>query len=416
MSNIFSVYKIKYFFIPVLLTGFIATCITKNILANSYYQSGPETIGLFFPPLLCTLFMYFTGKEYGFNKKIIASTLLLFFLTYLPFGMLLLKEVKPVPGDDFDFYFKYAQNMVTNKTLWGGDQIRFPNESKTYITQPGYRYFVALELLIFQKLYRFVSILNIGFFIFTIGFFFKIINLLSNNRKLKIMLSSLIILSVPYATKNILMGLPEWLTIILLIYFSWFYFVKKQPVIAFIVLAFIPFLRQNLLPPVIMALLIHCITQNMNYKIILYFILILLLPVYHNLYYAGELRFFTSIFKWPFLDYDGINSTGFKYFQIVNNLLHYAGLDINDHRLDFIEEGFLMLIGFVLIFFSLRKYLPNHSMRRWFYTVTLLTLILPGLLLGTDFYPRFEFVVIYFTIVLFLQFKTIHTTAHQPSR
>ncbi len=414
MKNILIVKKVKYFFLFILTVGIIISFATKIILSKSLYQSGSETIGLFIPPFLCTLFMYFAGKEYQFNKKTLAVSLLLLLLLNLPFGNLLLKQIKPNPGDDFDYYFKYAQNMITHKTLWGGDQIRFHKESKSYITQPGYRYFVALELMIFQKLYRFVSILNIALFITAFYLLLKTIHKKIKQTKLKLTLSAFLILSIPYATKNILMGLPEWLTIILIILFAWFYFVKQKPFIAFIILAFVPFLRQNLLPPVVITLFIHCLSEKIDYRIIVSFVFILLLPIYHNLYYAGELRYFTSIFKWPFLEYKTPTSIKFKLWHILNNLLHYTGFDVRKKHVDFIEEGFLMLIFFVIIYVTIRKYFEKKSLRFWFYVTTLLTLIIPTLLLATDFYPRFEFVVIYFTIVLFLQFKTIHTTDHPP--
>jgi hypothetical protein len=271
---------------------------------------------------------------------------------------------------------QYAHNMIANNTLWGSDQIRFPNEGKAYITQPGYRYFVALELLIFQKLYRFVSIVNIGIFISAIYILLKIVYEKTDQTKLRLILSAIIILSVPYATKNILMGLPEWLTVVLLIYFAWFYFMKPNAFIAFIILAFVPFLRQNLLPPVLLTLLVHVITQKINYKIIVVFIFILLLPVYHNLYYAGECRFFTSVFQWPFIEYESTGSTGFKLFQIFNNLMHYADFDFNNDRTDFIEEGILMLTGFGVTYFLLGKHIEIKPLRKWFYLTTMISLII----------------------------------------
>ncbi|MFN9710314.1 MAG: hypothetical protein ACK55K_02760 [Bacteroidota bacterium] len=408
--------KIDILFFFLLLIGNIIAFLCKGHLEKLPYQFGSETIGLFIPPFLSTLYIYIKGNQSDYNNKILGFTSILLFIQYLPFGGSLFTIIKPNPLEDFDRYMQYANNMISNKTLWGGDQIIFPNENKAYITQPGYRYFVALELLLFQKLYRFVSILNIGFFITAIFFFMKTIHLTIYNQKLKKILSTIIILSIPYATKNILMGLSEWLTVTLMICFAWFYFVKKLPLTAFIILAFVPFLRQNLLPPTIIILVIHCLTQKIDLKIIAAFVLTLLLPVYHNLYYAGELRFFTHIFEWPFIEYNNsIEPVRFKLFQITNNLLHYVGFDLNNNRTDFIEESFLMLIAFIAIYLILGKYLENKFLKKWFYTTTLLSLIIPTLFLATDFYPRFEFVVIYFTMVFFLLLKTTHTTAHLPS-
>lgn len=404
--------KQKYSFILFLLIGFICSVTTRNFLALSQYQSGAETICLFIPPFLCVINIYISGYNNRFGLKNIILSLLLFLILNIPFRNSLFNEVKPNPGDDFEYCFKYAQNMITNKTLWGGDQIRFPNESKSYITQPGYRYFVALELLIFQKLYRFVSILNISIFITAVFFLFKTIHSVTISRKMKFMFSFLIIFSIPYATKNILMGLPEWLAITLLMFFTYFYFLKNKPIAAFIILAFIPFLRQNLLPPVLVFLFFHFITQKFDYKIIIAFVIIIMLPVYHNLYYANELRYFTSVFEWPFFDYKSTGIQRVKIFHFINNLMHYTGFDFNNSRIDFIEEGFLMLIAFVIIYINLGKQIESALLKICFYIVTLFALIIPTLLMATDYYPRFEFVVIYFTIVIFLHFKTTHTTVH----
>ena len=397
--------KYIYLFFAILVAGIVSSVLSKSLLSLSEYQFGPETLGLFVPPFLTTLFLYFAGREHGFSYKILGFSLLLFMLQLLPFGELLWKVVKPNPVEDFERYFQYARHMIRHQTLWGADQIRFPNQSRAYITQPGYRYFVAFELLIFDKLYRFVSLLNIGLFLSAIYFFLKIIHHLISDGKLKFMLSSLLVLSVPYATKNILMGLTEWLTVILLVCFAWFYFYKKQWLTAFVFLAFVPFLRQNLLPPVFVILVIHFISQKFDYRILVVFVLILLLPVYHNLYYAGEFRFFTSVFEWPFIEYTSGGSKRIDILHILNNVCHYLGFDFINGHIDFIEEGFLMLIGFVIIYFCFNRYFAKQLWSYLFYAITLSTLFIPTLLLATDFYPRFEFVLINLTIIFFLLFK-----------
>jgi hypothetical protein len=396
------------------IIGLLSTVFFKPLLGKSHYQAGPETIGLFIPAFFSAVFLLLMGSLHNFTIRTLWITLSLLLIQYIPLGHLLFKVVEPNKGIDFSRYFLYAQNMIENKTLWGGDQLIYPNDSRAYITQPGYRYFVALELLIFQKLYRFVSIVNIGIFIAACYFLLKIIHIKIEQTKLKFILSGIVISSIPYATKNILMGLPEWLTIVLLIFFTWFYIIKKQPLTAFIILAFVPFLRQNLLPPVVIMLFIYSIIENMDRRIIVSFLLIIFLPLYHNLYYANEFSFFAVIVQWPFLEYGLSGPTSFDIFQPINNIMHYTGFDFNNDRIDFIEEGVLMLIGFSITYFLLGKYIENKAARKWFYALTFFSLIIPTIFMGTEFYPRFEFVVIYFTIVMFLQFKTIHTTVRLP--
>jgi hypothetical protein len=149
-----------------------------------------------------------------------------------------------------------------------------------------------------------------------------------------------------------------------------------------------------------------------KWKAYLLFALILLLPVYHNLYYAGEFRFFTSIFKWPFVKYDDGAASGFYFFKIINNLLHYAGLDISK-KPDFLEESFLFLLFFTGLYFYLGRFLKNNKLRFFYFAVTSFTVMLPSLLLATDFYPRFEFVNVYFVLALFI---ILHQTeTHQQT-
>lgn len=372
----------------------------RDQLALLPYQFGKEAIGLFIPPFLTAVFMLIVGSRVRFSSKILWLSLLLFIIQLLPFGSLLFEVIQPNPKEDFERYVQYAQNMINNGTLWGSDQIRYPHLSRSYITQPGYRYFVAAELLLFQNLYRFVSVLNMGIFLVTVFYLFKFIQQQITNQKLQQLISLLVLLTMPYATKNILMGLTEWFVIILLIWCLWLNCSGKNLLYAIVILAFIPFIRQNLLPPVLVMLFLFCFNWQAKWKAYLLFLLILLLPVYHNLYYAGEFRFFTSIFKWPFVKYEEAAASGFDFLKPINNLLHYAGLDISK-KPDFLEESFLFLLLFAGLYFYMSKFLQSYKLRLLYFAITIFTLLLPSLLLATDFYPRFEFVNVYFVLAFF---------------
>lgn len=136
---------------------------------------------------------------------------------------------------------------MNNKTLWGGDRLFFSGEGNYFVTQPGYRYFVAAELLLFKDLYRFVSLINIALLIIAVFYVQKLIDHIVSERGLRISLLLLVFLSVPYAIKNLLMGLPEWLTVLLLIAVSYLYLIKKKELVAIFILGMVPFFRQNLL-------------------------------------------------------------------------------------------------------------------------------------------------------------------------
>ena len=390
------------------VTGMFISYFLKKQFSLLQYQFGKETLVLFILTSLAAAYLiicsYFRKLEY----KDLILTLLLYLFTLLPLGNTLVNEVLPNPQEDFERYVQYAQNMIDQGTLWGGDEIRFPDRGKAYITQPGYRYFVAAELLIFGKLYRYVSIVNLMFFLIAFFYLVKFIPKIIEHKKLQSLTSIFVLLTVPYATKNILMGLTEWLVIVLLICCLWLYHSKKLfPTI--IILAFIPFIRQNLLPPVFVLLLLLCFQQQAKWKLYLLFTFILLLPVYHNLFYAGEFRFFTSIFKWPFIKYnDNSSAAGFDFFKLLNNLLHYVGFDISK-KPDFLEESFLFLLLFIGLYFYWGRFLQNRQLRFLYYVITAVTVLIPTLLLATDFYPRFEFVNVYFVLAFFLVLYHIQT-------
>jgi hypothetical protein len=388
------------------ITGISCAFLTKNMLQNNPLQSGKDAVGLLVPPFLTAVFFAIIGYNKGFTKKLFVISLLLFIIQFIPFWEALFQVVKPAPKEDFARYISYAQNMITNHTLWGGDQIHFKKEGLSYITQPGIRYVIALELLLFGKLYRFVSVLNILLFTSCLFLFLKAIKENIANTKIQVLLFTLFILSVPYAVKNILMGIPEWFTVSLLMASVYFYFTKKFNWVAFILLAMVPFIRQNILPAVLLLLICYLYEQKNKKTMLAMFVAVLLLPVYHNLYYAGELKFFTSIFKWPFLKYESWQSrvpAGFFPQRIGNNFLHYFGFDwMRLKRFDFIEEAFLFLWLFGFAFFYCGKTIFNPLLKKSFYLSSIFLIILPQLLMATDYYPRFEFVNIYLIIVLFI--------------
>lgn len=134
------------------------------------------------------------------------------------------------------------------------------------------------------------------------------------------------------------------------------------------------------------------------------FFTVLLLPLYHNLYYAGEFRFFTSIDHWPFLKYDATKTTalGFNFTKMLNNLSHYAGIDFFRKKTpDFIEDSFAWLWLFCFVYFYCGWKLKFQQLRFFYFFSSFTLIILPTLLFATHFYPRFEFVVVYFVITLF---------------
>lgn len=391
-------------FAAILFTGIVCSFFLRSYLASLPYQSGEQALGLFIPPFLTAIYFSVIGTEKGFSKKLLLKSVLLFVLQIAPFGNLLFKETAPNPGEDFDRYFQYAEYMVANKTLAGGDQLFYKDYGLSYITQPGLRYLIAGELLAFGKLYRFVSVLHILVFISSLFLFLNALQQLTASNKIMALLSLLFVLTVPFATKNILMGMPEWLTVMLLMLSVYFFVCRKNMTAAIILLALVPFIRQNILPPVLLFLLFYLRDSRHKLMLTILFLAVLLLPLYHNLYYAGEFRFFTSIDHWPFLKYDTTKTTalGFNFTKMLNNLSHYAGIDFFRKKTpDFIEDSFTWLWLFCFVYFYCGWKLKIQQLRIFYFFSSFTLIILPAVLFATHFYPRFEFVVVYFVITLF---------------
>lgn len=407
--NIFNIFKGKSNFIRersvfvfLFLLGLISTVILRPLATGYPYQFGSAMIGLFIPPFLTGLYLFYYFYLHTLNKVVFARAILLFFLQLIPFYPLFFQETAPYPGEDLARNMIYAKNMIVNHTLWGGDELLFDVHSKSFITQPGYRYFVALELLVFQKLYRFVSVLNLSAMVASIYIYYRLLTVAgSNDTKTKNLLALIALFTIPYATKNVLMGLSEWLTVLALVLSSYFFIAKKNVTFAVVFLALVVFLRQNLMPPVLLLTIAMLVSSRNKVRDGIVFLALILLPVYHNLYYAHEFRFFISIFNYPFLSYtdNSLPASGINFLLLFNNVAHYIGVHFKrDGSFDLIEESLLFLW---LFNYSLIHVVKNvlHGSERLYFLLVMCSVILPTIALATDFYPRFEFVVVYFFLV-----------------
>ena len=388
----------------------IALCVIGVIIAIPGYQllnqfpynSGKNLIGFYVPPVFTVAYFTYVGFRYKLSSNVLVKALLIFLLLVAPYAPLFSQVFQPTPNDDFGRYYLYAQNMYINHTLWGGDKLYFKDSGYHYVTQPGYRYLIYFELLGFRNLYRYVQLINIGVYVVTVYYFQKTIYRVVAIKKLLLCLLLLTFLISPYIIKNVLMGLPEWFTIILLMWFCYFHIASKQRGLAIFLLGLAPFFRQNL---VICALLLFgwiVLTNKRRLLLSILFLLPLLLPLYHNLYYAGEWKFFVDIFKQPYLTYnDHHEIQGIKYTFIGINLLHYVGIDYVNRSFSFPLIAAFFVPFATIIYFWLIKFLPNKKFKITYLIITM-SAIIPTILLGSYYYPRFESVNVVVMVVTFI--------------
>lgn len=400
-----------YSFVFFLVTGFAASVLAFRFLNGYPFNFGKNLAGAFVPPFLCVCYATYTGYRNSFTTALLVKTLLLYLLQLIPLVPLLHQVFLPTPLDDFSRYYLYAKNMVEQHTLWGGDRMYFPDAGYHYATQPGYRYFIAAELFLFKKLYRFTQFFNIALLITATFYFQKALKKTVANKQLLAGVFLLVILFTPYATKNLLMGLSEWLTALLLMTVCYLYSHKKSLVLCLFILALAPFFRQNILVGVLLLAAAIVFTHAGKAKLLLAFLLSLLLPLYHNLYYAGEWRFFVKLFATPLIN--ETKPAGVDFWVLLNNLWRLVGCEKLNGRLYFDLLGFAFLPLSWLVYACLLLQF-RLGRQRIFYAFTTVGAALPGLFLGKDYYPRFEYVSVVFFLVSFCILSAVFAPKRPP--
>lgn len=412
-------------FISLSLLGIGCAFFGSQLINGFQFDFGKNLVGLFVPPLLCILYLTYVGYRYGFTNKILIKVSVLFCLQVIPYTPFLFQTFEPTIGDDFSRYYLSAKNIVNNNTLWGGDKLYYNEAGYHYVTQPGYRYFVAFELLLFRDMFRIVQFINILFFLLTTYFFLKVIVEKIQEKRLRLHLLLLILLFSPYVVKNILMGLSEWFTVVLLMWLCYHYLLQNIRTTVFL-LGLAPFFRQNLLVTVVLFFIWMMINNKRKAIMFALFLLPLLLPIYHNLYYANEWRFFVDLYyegKWrqsldffqlPIFSYDEKNQeiTGFNYSLIFKNIIHYIGLDREGEKLTFSMIAAIFLPYATILYFWFIKLIPTIGFRTLFLLLSM-SAIVPNILLGYGgYYPRFELVNVVISVITFLILYTYLQNHH----
>lgn len=305
--------------------------------------------------------------------------------------------------------------MIDNFTLQGNP------EGLIYRYQPGFRYILALEILIFGDENRLMQILNV--FIYLSLFFYFWHKIFENNLSTKnTYLSVLVFLSLPFIINNILFFLSSWFVVFLFILSSIMYLNKKYLFFS-ILLAFIPFIRQNLLLVVILIFSFHLIEYYYHSKKLIFieimaFIFVLLLPFFHNVFYANSFSYFTS--------WTGVklaldeNESIFRFFNMHWLINNYQ--NIFNHIVFYrLEEIFLLdtkgnsnysfkyiiisLFVPLMIFYILFKFTRIISIYyKFIYLLVILFSFGPTLVLASLYFPRHEYMSIYISLIFYLVF------------
>lgn len=379
--------------------AFIAGLFFKKNLFYYPWVFGSPVAGLFIPPFASLSFFVFAALKEKINYRHFLVSAAIFFISVLPFSQSLFQDVKNFWWDDGYRYSVPAHNMVDKKTLWGGDKLVAKTNNNRYTYQAGYRYFLALEFLIFRHENRLLQVINIFLWCFVVCAFMQSLqNLFLPDILNNLILFFLLGASV-YACKNILMNLSEWFFVLLmLLYLILLLKNKITPAIIFLSLAV--FVRQNQLPIILLLFLLTIIQTNKKIITSFVFILILLLPVYHNLYYDHSLSFFPDYVKYAlFIP----TSTGNQFLDFLlmlrNTAIHYLGFDWQ-RSLSVNFFGIIFIPTAVIAVFLMFKNLNSFNRKIFIYSIALI--LLSSIVMNYAYFPRFEFANLFCMMISFL--------------
>lgn len=389
----FSVLIKKYaLFLFCLVAGTIAIYFLIPAAKDYQYANGKALLAFYIPLPICLFYLAFHCWRGKISGKTLVATMLLFLLLSTSFYSVLLNSYDHFPQDDASRYRIMAEHIANNNNLWGADDLVYNTTQKVYLFQPGYRYYLAGWIKIFGKETRAFQLFNMFLYLLVAGYFLILISKKNSPSKIEKGIILFVLLSSPFVTKNIMMGLMEWLCVVLFLLFVICYWQNKN-LLATLSIALLPFLRQNLL---LISLLIFLWMIYSNRKMARYgilYVIVLLLPLYHNLYYAGEWKFLATYYNSQgFLVLDPGNSFAIQITKTVFfKLISYSGIDFQLKNLWANAISIICIpLGTITYIFSITKLKGKN---KWIYLAITLSAIVPTLILGgRAYYPRFEWV------------------------
>ncbi|MGA8259636.1 MAG: hypothetical protein WB783_05425 [Arenicellales bacterium] len=369
-----------------LVLGTGAILALEPLLTRSNQALGPHTVALFVPFFAGLVYLAYHTFATARADGVSAIPIIICLLLSVLFLHALFQPIAHYHGDDPWRYSVYAHNMLREHTLWGSGGVYYKHHGKDFIDQPGYRYYLAAMIWLTGGENRLTQLLNLTALlaVLTVG--------AAVSRRLESPLGRftalILILSAPYAAKNVVQGLSEWLAVSLGVLYAGA-LLRDRQFLAIVLLALIPFVRQNLIP-VAVALAALQVFATRRYVLVLPFLLVFLLPVYHNLYYAGDFRLLVE-------NKGAILNLSVPTHELAARTLHlfawklgtYVGIPNEHIDLHTIAAALLFapasFLG--LIYFSLWR--PPAS--RLLCIVILALLVGPTVFFGHAYYPRFVY-------------------------
>lgn len=397
--------------------GFLTILLTAPWLQTSSLVVGVHTISIVLFLFINVAIAWLVSHNEPLQKNHILLLLVIFLITATPFIPYIGSEIEFNEKNDVWRYYTYAQNMLESGTLWGGDALLYEGQ-RHYVDQPGYRYLMAASLMLTSGPTRGLQLFHIFlYWTAVIWFLYALSRTKTLHSSQKNLVILFVLLSVAFAVKAILLGISEWFAAALsMIGFA--LIIRKSYWVAIVVFSLIPFFRQNLLISVILLvgwiIFIHLTTNRQKLIYGLSALIILLLPVWHNLYFANDFRLLVTNTAVP-IEFTTENIKAIIT-RILQRFAHYAGITFESSSYSSMVLGLMIapLGSFLVVYFAT----SISRLERLFYISLILCTVTPTLILGWAYYPRFEYLNLWFLISagLILLNKKQHfelSTVHQ---
>lgn len=390
-------------FTGVLAGGIVAELLLKPPLKPPLYGDahaiGVHTIGLLVPFVGAIGFTFAACVLDQFDGRGMAATLGLFVLLCLPFADLFAAPIVYLADDARD-YSLYAHNILEEHTLWGSDDLVY--SVRYYVDQPGYRYYLAAAIGLLGGEHRGMQLFNLAVLLLTTLTLLRTLQT-RVDRPWFVAFACFLLGSAPYAAKNVLMGMTEWFAVLMFMLFI-IHHVRGRALTAVIFLALVPFVRQNLLIVSLILAGVIALTPGRRWLLVP-FSAALGLPIYHNLYYAGVLRFLVANRGWTggVEVVSGPQSDPFSLVSMVWSKMplylgYYPGQELLTLAIAVIFAPFgTGLVAWLII--------ATRGWHRWLFAAVAAAAILPTTIMGGLYYPRFVYVNLSLILMTCLTFS-----------
>lgn len=388
------VYGCLVFFLIMIATG-ITYYLENRLWKDFSISNGEEMLAIYVGPFISLVLLSLLVLQF---KLRIWQAISFAVITWVVIQLPLLDKVfetfsYPSHGDSF-LYEQAARYMYQNGTLCSYDsQIIHTQIGDHYLYQPGYKYYLAL-LMNFTggEINRSIQWTGLFLIVLVLAIYIWQIATTQWGSIQKILALVFGISIIPALIKNMLMGVTEWLAVLLM--FLFFICWQRQRLgWAYLFLGFVVFVRQNLLPFALLIVLIDWMEHRKPLPILI-FAMILSLPLIHNLYYAGVFRYFADYSWWA--ERWGITPGEYFYQSMIyphgKVYLQYLAIDRHDYSLANSFIGFIFIpFSLVLFFILLRKVYKKNAYLFWVYLAVVFLLFLPTISYnGSSGFPRFQ--------------------------